>query len=568
MAQPKTKELTRIPAVMTGHALRSLRDSGYSLAAALGEPIDNSIEAGAHTISILLLDNVGRFAKKRVHQIAMIDDGCGMDEVTLQRYPVIGYSTRYMSTKTIGKYGVGAKLAALNFCKRIDVWSRMSADEPWKYVFLDLAELENQEANNEDVGIDPPTERPIPSEISKYMPIGGGTLVLWSQVDRLEEGRLAEDANTLRLELESELSRIFRYFLNGGIRIALNDKPLVAHDPLFLMSDSWAEKIMEEHGIPPEKARIIANEPITLDGSTAYLKVTVYPKGVVRERGKGGDKVAKKLHIPENEGALSFVRLNREISYTNVPKILPFGVTEKDRFIGIEVSFSPELDDYFGVRNVKRGAEPHDKLRREIRKQLDNFIREARKDIDEMWGEAQKRTRAKEGEHGAAESAAREVDKVMPRSRAKGPESEDEKQRILDDLARDVGIENEKDKAEYLERKRGLPFVIESVDFPGTNFIDIRHLDGQVIIRLNTRHRFYREMWEPLKDVAEAAPEVVSLEAATSAARRTIEALTLLLISYGKAESMHEHPQEQYGDLRTFWGQFLDTMMGKIKNVI
>ena len=562
MTQLKTKTLARIPAVMTGHALRSLRDSGYSLAAALGEPIDNSIEAGAHSISIFLLDSEGRFAKKRVHQIAMIDDGGGMDEDTLQHYPVIGYSTRYMSTKTIGKYGVGAKLAALNFCKRIDVWSRTSADEPWKYVFLDLGELEHQESNNEDVGIDPPTEQPVSPELAKHMPKGAGTLVLWSQVDRLE------DANTLRLELESELSRIFRYFLNGGIRIALNDKPLVAHDPLFLMSDSWAEKVMEEHSIPPEKARVIANEPISLDGSTAFLKVTVYPKGVVRERGKGGDKVAKKLHIPENEGMLSFVRLNREISYTNVPKILPLGVTEKDRFIGIEVSFSPELDDYFGVRNVKRGAEPHDKLRKEIRKLLDNFIREARKDIDEMWGEAQKRTRAKEGEHGAAEAAASEVDKVMPRSRAKGPESEEEKQQILEDLAKDVGIEGEKEKADYLERKRNLPFVVESVDFPGTNFIDIRHLDGQVIIRLNTRHRFYREMWEPLKAVADAAPEVVSVEAATSAARRTIEALTLLLIAYGKAESMHEHPHEQYGDLRTFWGQFLDTMMGKIKNVI
>ena len=61
----------------------------------------------------------------------------------------------------------------------------------------------------------------------------------------------------------------------------------------------------------------------------------------------------------ENEGAISFVRLDREISYTTVPRILPGGVLTPDRYIGIEMSFSPDLDEYFGVRHVKRGVEPH-----------------------------------------------------------------------------------------------------------------------------------------------------------------------------------------------------------------
>ena len=55
---------------------------------------------------------------------------------------------------------------------------------------------------------------------------------------------------------------------------------------------------------------------------------------------------------------------------------------------------------------------------------------------------------------------------------------------------------------------------------------------------------------------------------AVKAARRTIEALTLLLIAYGKAESMHENPHDQYGELRSFWGQFLSSLMGKVKDVI
>ncbi len=51
-------------------------------------------------------------------------------------------------------------------------------------------------------------------------------------------------------------------------------------------------------------------------------------------------------------------------------------------------------------------------------------------------------------------------------------------------------------------------------------------------------------------------------------AKRTIEALTLLIIAYGKAESMDENPRERYGDLRIYWGQFSESLMGKVKDII
>src|SRR2546428_93788 len=101
----------------------------------------------------------------------------------------------------------------------------------------------------------------------------------------------------------------------------------------------------------------------------------------------GGDELAKKLRVPENLGALSFVRLDREISYTNVPRILPGGVLPPDRFIGIEIAFKPELDSYFGVRNVKRGVEPHGELRNKLRELLKRYIPAARQRIEDVWGQ-------------------------------------------------------------------------------------------------------------------------------------------------------------------------------------
>jgi hypothetical protein len=572
------QKLTRIPAIRTAQALESLRDSGHSLPTALGEVVDNSIESKANTIQIWLEEGVNPRGKKHVHRIAIADDGCGMDEDVLQHYLVLGFSTRYMRTDTIGKYGVGAKLAALNFARRIDVWSRESAKTPWLHVCFDLEQAAKDEAEGKDAGIEPPDETPVVEELADLLPKGSGTLVVWSDMDRLEEGRLAPNFDDLRYDVEKEIARIFRYFIHGGITIKVNDRELLAHDPLFQMEDTWADSVLKKEATKAGNKQakdhfagtvIASKEEISVGGTTATLTLTLYPPEVLRKRGLGNDDLAKQLRVPENQGCISFVRLDREVAYTNVPRAFPRGVEDPDRFIGIEVAFKPDLDAFFGVRNVKRGVEPHGELREKIRKLLKKHLKTARDLIDEAWGKAAKAERENHGEHASIVSAAKEADRTMPKGRAIGPGSKEEEQKILDDLAVDVvGRENEADKANYLEKIKDLPFVIESVDWPGNMFIDVRHMAGKVIIRLNTRHRFYREMWEPIKSIAQRDAGSVTGEEAVKAARRTIEALTLLLIAYGKAESMDADPGQRYSELTMFWGQFLDTLMTKVKGII
>jgi hypothetical protein len=573
-----TSKPTGIPVIRTAQALESLRDSGHSLPTALGEPTDNSIESGANCIHIRLDDGVNHRGKKHVHRIAIADDGCGMEADTLQRYLVLGFSTRYMRTDTIGKYGVGAKLAALNFARRIDVWSRQSAELPWLHTFFDLTQAMEEEKAGREALILPPDEELVPEDLNDLLPEKSGTLVVWSDMDRLEEGRMAPSFEDLRYEVEKEMSRIFRAFINGGITIKVNGKALLPHDPLFLMEKTWAESVLQKEQSKqsgkPEKdhfpATIIANkETIPVAGSVATLTVTLYPPEVLRKRGMGGDDFARKIRVPDNQGCISFMRLDREVSYTNVPRIFPSGVEDPDRFIGIEVAFKPELDAYFGVRNVKRGVEPHGELREKLRKLLEKHIKSARVMVQEAWGKAAADERDNFGEHSAVTTAAKEVNRVMPKGRATGPTSKEEEEQILDDLATDVvGRGDEAEKQKYLENIKDLPFVVESVDWAGKTFIDVKHISNKVIIRLNTRHRFYREMWEPLKDISQRDAGSVSGDDAVKAARRTIEALTLLFIAYGKAESMDSDPVERYTDLTSYWGQFLDTMMTKVKGVI
>lgn len=116
----------------------------------------------------------------------------------------------------------------------------------------------------------------------------------------------------------------------------------------------------------------------------------------------------------------------------------------------------------------------------------------------------------------------------------------------------DTGHANtEADKAEYIERIRGLPFVVGSVDYSGKQFIDVRMVNNQVIIRVDIRHCFYREIREPLRQLAESSAGSVSGEDAVRAARRAVEGLTLMSVAHGKALSMQEKPDE-YDDLTSY----------------
>jgi hypothetical protein len=216
-------------------------------------------------------------------------------------------------------------------------------------------------------------------------------------------------------------------------------------------------------------------------------------------------------------------------------------------------------------------VEPHGRLRTKIREILKKHLPTARDEIEKIWGQARTGTKDTPGATNPILDAAKKVDRKLPKGRVKSTGSEDDQQRVLDDLARDVvgeGADKEAEREKYLEKIKHEPFIVEPVSFPGSNFIEVEHLPDKIIIRLNTRHRFYREMWEPIEEIAKREAGSVSGAEAVRAARRTVEALTLMLVAYGKSESMDGDPRDRYGDLRMYWGQFLDSLMSKVKNVV
>ena len=122
----KTVVATEVPLIQVDKALESLRSSNFDTPAAVGEPVDNAIQAGANNILIRLVEGERKVGKKQkptpvVEQIAFSDDGSGMDKDVLRQALVLGYSTRYNDRTGMGRFGVGATLAGISQAKRLEM---------------------------------------------------------------------------------------------------------------------------------------------------------------------------------------------------------------------------------------------------------------------------------------------------------------------------------------------------------------------------------------------------------------------------------------------------------------
>jgi hypothetical protein len=82
--------MEKVSLVLTGHAINSLRESDFDTCSAIGEVIDNSLQAGASAIHVAVKEEElparGRrkVGTKIIKEIAFGDNGHGMDAATLQ----------------------------------------------------------------------------------------------------------------------------------------------------------------------------------------------------------------------------------------------------------------------------------------------------------------------------------------------------------------------------------------------------------------------------------------------------------------------------------------------------
>lgn len=559
----KADTFPHAPLTQAQPALESSRDSGFDLSAAAGELVDNSFEAGARNVRIQTV----RDAAGSIVELGVSDDGTGIPPGVLARVLSLGFSSRYNRRGGLGRFGMGLKLASLSQARRVEVHTKVRGDDRVFATYLDLAEVRDGRQTDlsvTDSGGWPEDYMQLMSDPKSGKPFPTGTLVVWRDIDRLQEGgRFGTSVEEKVKALEKFLARAYRRFIDNGLRVELDGRQVTLHDPLFLLPNPRVNARFPD--VPA--AQIVQSESFEIDGEPVRWTVTLLPTQFRSKRNLGG-RAAKgregfaDLNIPDNESKVSMLRNGREIYYDLVPKLFPGGGQKIDRYIGVEIDFPASLDEYFLVRNVKRGAEPVSKLREELRRSLDAPIRWAREEIRRHWKVVEQAERVATGDsHAPAHEIADGFEQTAPAGKANLGATVDDVERALDEIVEDMGLDpNDPESAEKASwvrdsfEKRAVTII--NGQWPGKELIDVKHLFGKAVVQLNDRHPFMSELAGPLRTMAALDPADLDANAASDLLNRLNVGIDLLIMAYAKAENMNPEADEAYGDLRTHWGLF------------
>lgn len=369
----------------------ALRNTGYkNIESAVSEIIDNSVEAEAKNVFVILSEGISNSGRKVVTEIAFLDNGMGMNTNDLEGCLGIGVTTR-RGRKGMGRFGVGLPQASLYACPEVEVYSWQNGIENCKKVFLDI----NKVKDGEQTELEDPVLCDIPEEykdfinyktlVEEYDFSASGTLVIWKNCDRVTpktRGPLVE-------HLEFSIGQKFRYFISQNlcsIRIIClenqeNAVDVYPNDPLFLLPNNYVlcnpaypgkayikkqdielEPCFEPYG--DENGVVVPVKYIDRMGNVAESNVIVrfsivkekfYDETAIEKGKNPGDTEFGKKFARRMEG-ISVVRANREIDfrefdfYDNLNK-------PQHRWWGCEIRFMPELDEAFGVANNKQYVE-------------------------------------------------------------------------------------------------------------------------------------------------------------------------------------------------------------------
>ena len=399
--QPEQKDLFDAAAIIPLRlAIKAMRDSGYkNTAYAVAELIDNAVQASATVVEVLCLERrelVRQRERTRLHEVAVLDNGSGMDSATLRMALQFGNGTRLDDRSGIGRFGMGLPNASISQASRVDVWTWQNGPGNALWTYIDLDEIDSGAMT----AVPPPEHKEIPlrwSQVSHAVD-HTGTLIVWTKLDftRLtwKQARRALD------HTERIAGRIYRRFIENGkvtIRLysqredsgdAVIDREANINDPLYLrplaaLPAPFNERAMFKEAWP---------EDIEIEFQGRTYKVTVRyalatPDTVSEAGTVDRGKTAYGMHAASNVG-VSVLRAGRELMLDEGWCI---GYDPRERWWGAEVEFPPELDEVFGVTNNKQAATHFSELAHTDWKELREHDEERRDVVNRLKEEGDPR---------------------------------------------------------------------------------------------------------------------------------------------------------------------------------
>lgn len=553
----------------------ALRNTGYkNVESAIAEIVDNSIEAKAKDIIIIFkLDNFEGW--KRVTEIAVLDNGIGMDDNILSDCLVIGESTR-RQRKGMGRFGVGLPQASLHVSPRVEVYS-WQENLKNRMVYLDIEEIRK----GAQATIQNPVEKEIPQGYEHYFDKykilkdqknfkKSGTLVIWKNCDRLNP----KTVSPLYERFKFLLGRKFRHFINNedtNIYLTVQntdqfDRLLKPNDPLFLMRKNLILGDREHPKHPVKDGEPIFEHWVNGDyiGSIQHPTKYLDKDGKINEsvieitfsiakqdfqKAGGENQIGKfcKKHV-----GISVVRANREIDFGKFDFFEDVNEPQH-RWWGCEIKFEPPLDERFGVSNNKQQVElfsldSEDYQAEEIKPiwfELNEIISPEIKTIYNELKSRKKGSRSKQG--GNEYSEENIVEELESRNTVETASifvrKTTEQEQINNLIKKQLQLGGNPDPNEDdINRASRVPVKLDFRDLgDNSTFIDINKKFGNCWLTINTGSIFYREIYSKIEDTNEDV----------------YHAFNLVLMAFARTEDEsfpNSELYESFKEVREMWG--------------
>lgn len=224
----RVEEVTPSASRLTG----SLRDIGYDFTTAIADLVDNSIAAGADTVS-LDFHFLGRTS-----YISIVDNGFGMTREGIAEALRFGSRKEY-GADDLGRFGLGLKTASFSQCRRVTVVSRHAPRQ--RRITARTLDLDHV-ASTDRWQIFTPASSPRIERAEDELEDGPGTVVLLEVLDRVFEGVDPEGGwaerrlDKLADETSAYLGMVFHRFIeglatSGRVTLIVNGRKVPAWNP-------------------------------------------------------------------------------------------------------------------------------------------------------------------------------------------------------------------------------------------------------------------------------------------------------------------------------------------------
>jgi hypothetical protein len=455
--------------------VRGIRDLGYrSTGGAIAELIDNAIQACADRVDILF-GYEGTASGKKPTQLAVVDNGHGMEPAMIRIAMMWGGTHRENDRTGLGRYGYGLPCASVSLGRRFTVYSR-SESGPIHAVTLDLDELMAGSYTDTlgEIIVSPSVEAKLPSFVVDHLdqayPAGwtSGTVVVIEKLDRLEWVTIQG--------LRDNLCRQFGvtyHKLRGETALYVDSRFVEPIDPLFLTPEFLFYALDEDRAQAFDPVGVEAHDPAS--GAylgTVTLRYAWLPPSfgsIDNERDAVGVNANARFPIIKDCHGVIFSRNGRLIDVQTRTPWTTF--INNDRYIKVEVEFSASLDEAFGITTSKQQVT------------ISPFAWDLLHQAGLPKAIEQLRTKVKQA-------------KLDRRIAALAPPAG---KRRISERAMSAAMGMSKDDVGYAQWGLDLrvsPYRTEFEHVPGSAFFRKDWSHGACTLHINTAHRFYTDLYD------------------------------------------------------------------------